>query len=74
MVLLEPTEAFNNVLQDFGYTQKLETYNPFQHQVHSPQKFLYFNNNKSTYTFSHSLNTSFNQFFIALDDAVRCRR
>ena len=38
MALLEATEAFKQVLQDFGYTQKLETYNAFQHQVHPPQQ------------------------------------
>ena len=33
----EATDAFNKMLQDFGYTQKLEVYDPMQHQAHSPQ-------------------------------------
>ena len=32
--LQEATDAFNNMLKDFGYTQKLELYDPFQHQTH----------------------------------------
>ena len=35
--LQEATDAFNNMLQDFGYTQKLEIYDPLQHQAHPPQ-------------------------------------
>ena len=34
--LQEATDAFNNILQDFGYTQKLEIYDPLQHQTHPP--------------------------------------
>ena len=34
----EATTAFNSMLQDFGYTQKLEVYDPHMHQVHSPQQ------------------------------------
>ena len=36
--LLEATNAFNHMLKDFRYTQKLELYDPHQHQAHSPQK------------------------------------
>ena len=32
------TDAFNNMLKDFGYTQKLEIYDPLQHQAHPPQQ------------------------------------
>ena len=32
----EATTAFNKMLQDFGYTQKLELYDPIQHQAHPP--------------------------------------
>ena len=32
----EATDAFNKILQDFGYTQQLEVYDPLQHQVHPP--------------------------------------
>ena len=30
--LQEATDAFNHMLKDFGYTQKLELYDPIQHQ------------------------------------------
>ena len=30
--------AFNNMLQDCGYTQKLEVYDPLMHQAHPPQQ------------------------------------
>ena len=36
--LQEATDAFNNMLQDFGYTQNLEIYDPLQHQAHPPQQ------------------------------------
>ena len=36
--LQEATDAFNNMLQDFGYTQKLEIYDPLQHQTHPQQQ------------------------------------
>ena len=36
--LQEATDAFNNMLQDFEYTQKLELYYPFQYQTHPPQQ------------------------------------
>ena len=39
----EATNAFNNMLKDFGYTQKLELYDPHQHQAHSPQKHPLYN-------------------------------
>ena len=34
----ETITAFNNMLQDFGYTQKLELYDPHTHQLHPPQQ------------------------------------
>ena len=34
----EAITAFNNMLQDFGYTQKLEIYDPHMDQVHPPQQ------------------------------------
>ena len=36
--LQEATDAFNNMLKDFGYSQKLEIYDPLQHQTHPPQQ------------------------------------
>ena len=36
--LQEATDAFNNMPKDFGYTQKLEIYDPIQHQIHPPQQ------------------------------------
>ena len=36
--LQEATYAFNNMLQDFGYTQKLEIYDPLRHQTDPPQQ------------------------------------
>ena len=38
VALQEATAAFNHMLQDFGYTQKLEVYEPIKHQTHSPQQ------------------------------------
>ena len=35
--LQEATDAFNHMLKDFGYTQKLELYDPIQHQTHPPK-------------------------------------
>ena len=37
-VLQEAIDAFNNMLKDFGYTQKLELYDPLQHQTHPPSQ------------------------------------
>ena len=34
----EAIAAFNHMLQDFGYTQKLEIYDPLMHQAHPPQQ------------------------------------
>ena len=34
--LQEATDAFNEMLQSFGYTQKLESNDPNQHQAHPP--------------------------------------
>ena len=34
--LQEATDAFIEMLQSFGYTQKLEIYDPHQHQAHPP--------------------------------------
>ena len=36
--LQEATDAFNNMLKDFGYTQKLEQYDPLQYQTHPPSQ------------------------------------
>ena len=36
--LQEATDAFNNMLKDFGYTQKLELYDPLQQQTHPPSQ------------------------------------
>ena len=36
--LQEATDAFNNILKVFGYTQKLELYDPLQHQTHPPSQ------------------------------------
>ena len=35
--LQEATDAFNDMLHSFGYTQKLEFYDPHRHQAHPPQ-------------------------------------
>ena len=37
------TDAFNEMLQSFGYTQKLEIYDPHQHQAHPPQQHPLYN-------------------------------
>ena len=34
----EATDAFNNMLNDFEYTQKFELYDPIQHQTHPPSQ------------------------------------
>ena len=36
--LQEATDALNNMLKDFGYTQKLELYDSLQHQAHPPSQ------------------------------------
>ena len=36
--LQEATDAFNEIIHSFGYTQKLELYDPHQHQAHPPQQ------------------------------------
>ena len=36
--LQEATDAFNNMLKDFGYTQKLKLYDPLHHQTHPPSQ------------------------------------
>ena len=36
--LAEVCDALNATLRDFAYTQKLERYDPRQHQYHEPQK------------------------------------
>ena len=38
IALQEATDAFINMLKDFGYTQKLELYDPLQHQAHPPSQ------------------------------------
>ena len=41
--LQEATNAFNEMLQSFVYTQKLELYDPHQHQAHPPQQHPLYN-------------------------------
>ena len=41
--LQEATDAFNEMLQSFGYTQKLEIYDPHQQQAHPPQQHPLYN-------------------------------
>ena len=41
--LQEATNAFNEMLHSFGYTQKLEHYDPHQHQAHPPQQHPLYN-------------------------------
>ena len=36
--LQEATDAFNNMLKEFGYTQQLELYDPIQHQTQTPSQ------------------------------------
>ena len=36
VAIQEAMTAFNNTLQDFGYTQTLEYYDPITHQAHPP--------------------------------------
>ena len=41
--LQKATNAFNEMLHSFGYTQKLEHYDPHQHQAHPPQQHPLYN-------------------------------
>ena len=41
--LQEATNAINEMLQSFEYTQKLELYDPHQHQAHPPQQHPLYN-------------------------------
>ena len=41
--LQEATNAFNEMLQSFRYTQKLKLYDPHQHQAHPPQQHPLYN-------------------------------
>ena len=41
--LQEATDAINEMLQSFGYTQKLELYDPHQYQAHPPQQHPLYN-------------------------------
>ena len=70
-VLQEATDAFNNMLQDFGYTQKLEIYDPLQHQTHPSQQHPFL-----SYTiYLHSLTLQVHLLFTSssfFDDASRC--
>ena len=34
----EACEAFNKIMTEFGYTQKLEIYDPTEHQTNHPQQ------------------------------------
>ena len=43
VALQEATEAFNDMLRSFGYTQKLEINDPHQHQAHPPQQHPLYN-------------------------------
>ena len=43
VALQETTEAFNEILQSFGYTKKLEIFDPHQHQAHPPQQHPLYN-------------------------------
>ena len=61
--LQEATDLFNNMLQDFGYTQKLELYDALQHPSAATTSFIVINN---LLTFSHSSDTSPLHFFILL--------
>ena len=36
----EACEAFNKIMTEFGYTQKLELYDPTRHQTNPPQQLL----------------------------------
>ena len=74
----EAMTAFNNTLQEFGYTQTLEYYDPHAHQKHPPQQHPFYQYLTQTFalslllTFHHSLDTSLlipSSFF---DDACRC--
>ena len=56
------------MLQDFGYTQKLEVYDPLMHQAQPPQQHPLFQ--KSIHSFTHLLSLfeyislSLSHFFI----------
>ena len=41
--LQEATDAFNEMLHSFGYTQKLEIFDPHQHQARPPQQHPLYN-------------------------------
>ena len=41
--LQQATDAFNEMLQSFGYTQKLEIYDPHQHQAYPLQQHPLYN-------------------------------
>ena len=41
--LQDATSAFNEMLHSFGYAQKLELYDPHQHQAHLPQQHPLYN-------------------------------
>ena len=41
--LQEAINAFSEMLQSFGYTQKLEIYDPHQHQAHPPPQYPLYN-------------------------------
>ena len=52
-VIQEAIAAFNIMLQDFGYTQKLEVYDPLMHQAHPPQQHPLFQS--TIHNFTHIL-------------------
>ena len=51
----EAMTAFNNTLQDFGYTQTLEYYDPNTHQAHPPPQHPLFQKIINTFTHLQSL-------------------
>ena len=74
--LQEATDAFNNMLKDFGYTQKLEFYDLIQPQTHPPSQNSLF----QEFTKQKLLLTSISLFNCisssnpssSFDDALKC--
>ena len=67
--LQEATDAFNNMLKDFGYNQKLELYDPLQHQAHPPSQnpLFQYSTKQNFYSLLFHTSTTFRlQFFIFL--------
>ena len=55
IAIQEAITAFNNILQDFGYTQTLEYYDPNVHQAHPPPQHPLFQWLTNTFTHLHLL-------------------